>query len=431
MWDKNSYYRIRIQSLLFKGKVLCYNIRINIMKKVHMKKEDNNIIYLRPVVELGNDNVTQVNLIKKNKKRIIVGVVVGLLCVIGVLVYMQLETYTSVREIQTFEGVSGANSNSDSFAKGILRYGKDGATYMTYKGESIWNHPYEMNRPLLEKAGNSAAIADGGGNKIVVFNTQGVKGEIETTLPIEKISVSQQGIVAVILKDQSTPKIVCYDAVGNILVEHKSSFTGTGYPIGIALSLDGQTLLVTYLHVDGEKITTNYAYYNFAKEELGQENVAKKGSQPNVIIPEVRFITHDTSVMIGDEGIEFFKGKHSPENIASIIIEDSIVQVFYGDGQVGLVLQKGNNNEREIRIYNEHGKVVFTEQINGIFTDIDIVNNQVVVYDKERSYIFNKYGMMKFHGEMKMELAGIYPVTGINKYVVIGNEGMKEVRLMR
>ena len=396
-----------------------------------MKKEDDNIIYLRPVVELDDDNVKQISKFRKYKKRIIAVIVVGILCVIGILGYMQLETYTSVREIQTFEGVSGANSSSDAFANGILRYGKDGAIYMNYKGESIWNHPYEMNCPLLEKAGNSAAIADGGGNKIVVFNTQGVKGEIETTLPIEKMSVSQQGIVAVILKDQSTPKIVCYDAVGNILVEHKSTFTGTGYPVGIALSLDGKTLLVTYLHVDGEKITTNYTYYDFAKEELMQENMVAKGSEEDVIIPEVRFITQDTSVMIGSQGVEFFKGNHTPENIASIMIEESIIQVFYGDGKVGLVLQKGNDGDREIRIYNEQGKVVFTEQINGVFTDIDIVNNQVVVYDKERCCIFNMYGIMKFIGEMRMELTGVYPVTGINTYVVIGNEGMKEVRLTR
>lgn len=44
------------------------------------------------------------------------------------------------------------------------------------------------------------AIADVGGNTIMIFQKSGLKGEIETTLPIEKISVSNQGIVSAILK---------------------------------------------------------------------------------------------------------------------------------------------------------------------------------------------------------------------------------------
>ncbi len=54
-----------------------------------------------------------------------------------------------------------------------------------------------------------------------VFTEDGLKGEIETTLPIEKISVSNQGIVSAILKNENTPRIISYDATGNILVEQQ------------------------------------------------------------------------------------------------------------------------------------------------------------------------------------------------------------------
>ena len=36
----------------------------------------------------------------------------------------------------------------------------------------------------------------------MIFQREGLKGEIKTTLPIEKISVSEQGIVSVIVKNE-------------------------------------------------------------------------------------------------------------------------------------------------------------------------------------------------------------------------------------
>lgn len=41
----------------------------------------------------------------------------------------------------------------------------------------------------------SAAVADKEGNDILVFQEDGLKGEVHTTMPIEKVSVSEQGIV--------------------------------------------------------------------------------------------------------------------------------------------------------------------------------------------------------------------------------------------
>ena len=73
----------------------------------------------------------------------------------------------------------------------------------------------------------------------MIFQKSGLKGEIETTLPIEKISVSNQGIVSAILKNESTPQIISYDAVGNILVEHQVNLNSTGYPISLDMSADG------------------------------------------------------------------------------------------------------------------------------------------------------------------------------------------------
>ena len=66
------------------------------------------------------------------------------------------------------------------------------------------------------------AIADCGGNSVQIFDRKGLKGEFETTLPVEKISISNQGVISIILKNGNTPYIVTYDSSGNILVENES-----------------------------------------------------------------------------------------------------------------------------------------------------------------------------------------------------------------
>ena len=80
-------------------------------------------------------------------------------------------------------------------------------------------------------------MADRGGNSIMVFTKDGLKGEIETTLPIEKIAISDQGIVSAILKNENSPQIISYDAAGNILVEQQITLGTTGYPVALDMTV--------------------------------------------------------------------------------------------------------------------------------------------------------------------------------------------------
>ena len=117
--------------------------------------------------------------------------------------------------------------------------------------------------------GDSFAVADNGGNNILVFSEDGLKGEIETTMPIEKIALSDQGIVSAILKNESSPKIMSYDATGNILVEQQITMSSLGYPAALDLSDDGKMLAVSYLYTEGTSLKSRVIYYNFGEE--GQE----------------------------------------------------------------------------------------------------------------------------------------------------------------
>ena len=201
----------------------------------------------------------------KMRRRTIIGTAAVILALIGVYLVIQLQTYTSVRTIDVYRSENSGNSSYKEFADGVLKYSRDGISFLNRKGEEEWNQSYQIQNPVITVYGESAAVADKGGNSIEVFTKEGLKGEIETTRPIEKIAVSSQGIVAAILKDDASPQIICYDAAGNVLAELSASLTGTGYLLNISLSDDGTILLVSYLVIQNGKASTNVYYYNFGE----------------------------------------------------------------------------------------------------------------------------------------------------------------------
>lgn len=130
------------------------------------------------------------------------------------------------------------------------------------------------------------AVAERGGNDIYVMDEKGAKGEIHTNYPIEKIAVAENGIVSTILNNENSPMVVCYDATGNVLVEHRASLTGTGYPIGIALSPNGTRLQISYLCVADGVEATRVGYLNFDNtEEANKEYQVADDVYKNTIVP--------------------------------------------------------------------------------------------------------------------------------------------------
>jgi len=167
--------------------------------------------------------------------------------------FLEYQTYENITVKATYKIEEADNSSYIEYAGGILKYSRDGVVYLDKKGEEIWNQPCQMKNPIVEVCKGAVAVGDQGGTSILVFQKDGLKGEIKTTSPIQKLVVSEQGIVGAVLKGESTQQIICYDAKGNILVEQNTSLANTGYPLDIAISNNGEALLVSYLSTKGSE----------------------------------------------------------------------------------------------------------------------------------------------------------------------------------
>ncbi|WP_288175148.1 DUF5711 family protein [Sporofaciens musculi] len=366
------------------------------------------------------------------RRRWIVGIIVLLAAAAGVYLLVNLQTYSQVRVTDEYNNGGTVNNSYREFADGILKYSRDGISYLDQKGEEQWNHSYQIKNPYIEAGNSSAVVADKGGNDILVIQEDGVKGEIHTAMPIEKVSVSEQGIVGAILKNDTSAEIMCYDIAGNLLVEHKTSSVGTGYPLDIALSEDGKVMQVLYFYTQDGAMTSKVMYYNFG--ETGKEktdNQVSSHEYKDTVMASGFFLDEDTSAAVGDNCLAIYQGKEVPEEKVQIALDKEIKSVIHNEHYIGLILKNEGKEGYELRLYNGDGKVVISKDFTGDYSNVKLCKRQVIMYDGKKCSIFMRNGIQKFDGEMEYNIMEIFPVAGVNKYIVMSADGMKKVRLVK
>ncbi len=360
------------------------------------------------------------------------GIIAAAIALAVLLIVSYLKTYTGMHVSATYKIGNVSNNSYKEFGDGVLKYSRDGIVYLNLKGEEQWNQPYQIKNPFIDANGDSAAVADKGGNDIFVFQKSGLKGEIKTTLPIEKIAVSGQGIVAAVLKSESSPRIICYDTADNVLVEHKTSLTGVGYPVDIALSPDGQVLQVAYLSVGGGEMASRVCYYNFGKggAEKTDHQVMEK-QYKGKIIGYGFFMDESVSAAVGNDCLTIFKGREEPKEKATVPISGEIQNVFHNDKYIGIILRAAGSGKYEVCLYNSSGKRVLSRALDGEYKAAKLSGGQIILYDGKKCSMITRLGTRRFEGEFNNNILEIFPAFGINKYIVMDANGMEDIRLIK
>lgn len=374
--------------------------------------------------------------VKKRRKRfwsaviIAVVILVIVLCV-GVYIFRNT-TYDYVQVVTSHTDDSVNDGNYIEYAGGILEYSRDGIAMLTEKGEEIWNQPCQVNNPIAEVCKEAAVVADQGGTNIYVFQKDGLKGEIQTTRPIERITVSAQGIVAAILQDEDNPRVMCYDAKGNVLVEHKASFASTGYPVAIDLAQDGKVLLVSYLRAQGNGVVSRISYYHFGEAGAGKEDkqVAQQ-EYKDIVIPTVSFVDKNTSFLVTDKSLIWYEGLEKPEEKLVVKVNEEIQSVAYNEKHIALILKNSAGTGYELCLYRIDGKKLMCVPIEAEYTDMKVSNGQVLLYDENKCAIYNDRGVCKFQGALEMHVLDMFAISGLNKYMVISANGFQEIQLAK
>lgn len=361
----------------------------------------------------------------------------ALITLIVILLIAGLGLFIALRHYEDFDirsSVERADTEATRFAEfqgNILKYSNDGAFYTDTANELIWNQTYEMTNPQIDTCEKYLTIYDKKGMKIYILTPAGLQGSIETTMPIDQVCVASQGTVAVLMKNEKSAYLALYDREGNNLAQGEIHGEKGGYPIAIALSHDAIKLAVSMLDINEGKVKSTIAFYNFGS--VGQneiDNMVGVKSFPDMVIPEISFLSNDRMAAFGDTEIAVFEGTQKPQLAVEIPLEKQAKSIFYNEEYIGVV----NSNEDEavthhLLVYDTKGSLVMEKDFGLEYSRIEFLsNNEICIRNENACDIYTMRGIYKFHYEFDRELYEILPGGGLN-YTFVLSDATEKVRL--
>ncbi len=383
------------------------------------------------------------------RRRVIVVMVI--LCIVaGVLGgifwysrFAKLENTTVVWERQ-MEQTEGTFTGYASFGENVLKYTRDGASYIDASGKDIWIQSYEMNAPVVAVCGGYAAIADQQGNSIYICDQTGCLGVATTVLPISRISISSRGMVAAVVEDQLSSNVCYYQRDGSELEiyikgllssEDSQSDSGIGYVLDADLTPDGNVLMGSYFYVQGGQLRNRVAFYNFS--EVGKNAVNRMVGgfheiYENSMVARVACLSDSRAVAFADNSLTFYslRDQMSPEMTLLVPVEEEIRSVFYNENYVGIIVYSASGeDEYRMDVYEADGTKAFSEEFSYDYSQAAVEGDMVFLYNEDSCRIYNHYGNLKYEGTFDYTIAKITKGKIPNQIIVTGPQIMQELLL--
>lgn len=390
---------------------------------------------------------------RRSRRRFLVFLVVVL--VLGALVagaiYMMKRPYTGFSQNwrNSFNGENGVSESDyedyEIFGDGFLKVTRDGATYIDSSGKTIWNQSYEMNSPYVSINGDYCAIADQGKTAIYIMNKTGTTGQAETNLPITKISVAGTGVTYALLEDSKASYITVFSKEGAALdISIKSVLDGDGYPVDIAVSPDGTELIASFASIENGTIQNKVIFYNLS--EIGQNagsNRVVGGFTDDFsghLAGRVHFSDDTHAQAFYDGGIAFFSTKvlTSPELSQKVEIEQTIQAISYADDYIGVITDNSDSETSAdpylLTVYRLNGQAVFSTPFQLNYTNFDIDQDRVLVYNNTTLQLYDMSGTLKYSGNIDTSISRARVARGVRNPLgldlLIGSAGaMESVKL--
>lgn len=399
-----------------------------------------NTLYSSPSNQAPDDDIPhsaqQKSILRKLLPFLIITILV--LAGVGYLFYRQFYQYTGTDIIWQISLNEGSLIGYKTFGNNVLKYTKDGASYIDNKGKTIWTESYEMKSPIAAVNGDFAVIADRQGNHIFICNTEGKVGESVTLLPITNVSVSGLGLVAVIVEDSTSSFIYFYRKDGsNLDISIRANMAGAmGYPLDLSLSKDGTQLMCSFVHLENGELKERVAFYNFAEVGKNEPTRMVGGFDEvfkNTLIPRVTYMQEPYSCAFGGNGMVFFSSRNLtlPEMISQVsLAEENIKSIFYSDDYVVAIVRNNmGDQENRIEVFRADGKHVLSKEFTYDYTQADIDGKWIILYNDNSCRIFNLSGVEKLAVDFDFPVSKIRKGRYPNSLIVMGPQQMQEIKL--
>ena len=370
---------------------------------------------------------------KSRNLKIKVITIIGIVCALLLAIYLfcVYRTYNNYKVRKTIKIETGTNSQYQAFGEFVVKYSNDGISYINGT-ETIWNEAYEMKSPIVDVCGDYLAIADKNSNTIYIFNKKGKVGEVNTSYPIIKIEVAQQGVVAALLEEASANYIELYDKEGNLIVSHKSLLSENGFPLSFSISNDGEKMMTSYLSIKEGSTENQVIFYNFSN--VGKDEVDRVVGTFNqygeTIVPAVYFVSNEDAIAIGDNVLTIYKMKEKPTIRKEIKFDKEIQKVFYNEKYVGRIFENSKGDTPyKMEVYSLSGEKIMSKEIEMNLDHVKFAGKNVLMYDDVTCELISLKGVVKFKHVFTKQLDAIVPMESTNTFLLMTKNKIEEISL--
>lgn len=357
----------------------------------------------------------------------VAGLCLALICAL-LFLYLHVGTDYFVLDDEKRTDINGTSYRE--FGDKLLKYSSDGVTCIS--GDHVlWNSTFSMQRPVLDLCKTATAVADMNGTHVYVFSDSGQIGQFQTSLPIEKIRVAKQGVVAAVLNDGDVTWINIYDSQGKEIAKNRTSLADSGYPLDIDISPDGMKVMVSYLCVTQGIMNTKICFYNF--DSVGQSevnNMVTSQTCENAVAPEVRFLGEETAVAFLSNGFCVFTGKQIPELKKKTEFDEEIMSVFSDENNFGFVFKSDKEDHKyRVQLYDKGGKQIMKTYFDLDYKQVKLADGNLMFFNDKAFEIYNTGGRKKFSGAYDRAILDIIKLKGFRKYMILSRDYVSTIRL--
>ena len=365
------------------------------------------------------------------------------ICVVALIIlgsiYFVNRTYNGYEVVEE-TGVKNASMlDYIPYQESLLKYSKDGATYVDEKGKAVWNETFAMKMPTADVSGDYIAIADLNGNDVYVFNKEGKVSNTSMPYKICDIEVASQGEFAVILEGESKENYInIYDKNGEPVSEIQTTIDKSGYPMDIDLSSDGTKLFSTYMYLDGVNAKNGLAAYNFGPVGVNENADRLMGGYQleSTLVPKVEFLDNNTICAFGDNQIILYTMREKPSEKAKIALKEEVQSVVFNDKYVGIVIPNNEDAKKDqnkapfvLELYNTNGRKVMSQPIDFKYENVRMIGDEIIFTGGTECKIYTVKGKLKFSYTFSKNVVDLVPTGYSSRYIVLYDSGSEVVRL--
>ncbi len=378
---------------------------------------------------------------KKRKKNLIFTAVVFLL-LCGVLYFFygehvkkfvsEISFFSDAASDETSEKVTeisiegGGKATFIGYGKEYLYVTKDGVKYFDSSKNQKWNYTYTMISPVTVNNGNYTAVAEAQGRTIKMYNQTGEVYSVETDGDIFRLSVSQTGGAAAIVKDSSGYRILVYNELGRLVMERFEQDEGL-YPIAAGLSSDNRILAVSYLDTTGIEMVSKFLlFYTSREDSINTESGEFFASfeKEDCVLPTISYMSGGSFTVIGDNIV--FSVSDSGKEMWSKQILNEIDETSFGGGKYTvLALGKefageSSENSNVVEIINSSGRIVGKYEMEVPITYLKAYTSGIVAGGNRKFVCLDYYGRKKWEYTATFDVKDVILMENANNIILVG-----------